>query len=204
MNELTRNMIKTIKIRRQLEALPSIISYSTLEIPISRQSAKVTLARRDLYDVRYQLIAQEEEGGSTDATRDESRNEDVPKEAELSYVDNPSDLAPGLYEGGLKTWECSLDLVDVLEGKIKAERGSRWARGKRVFEVSFLSALILSSLTLKSVWVDWLRDSYSEPVSAATAASATSGTRRVDDCTSRFQRSRPSARYVPERISYLV
>ncbi|KLO14017.1 hypothetical protein SCHPADRAFT_851690, partial [Schizopora paradoxa] len=114
-----------------LDTLPPIISYSTLEIPISGQSgSKVTLARRDLYDVRYQLIAQEE-GEENDVPSDEGAN----KDAELSFVDNPSDLAPGLYEGGLKTWECSLDLVDVLEGRIKFERGHGWVRGKRAIEI---------------------------------------------------------------------
>ncbi len=98
----------------------------------------MTLARRDLYDVRYQLIAQEGEG-NTGEHLEKSNNADGPDKAELSFVDNPSDLAPGLYEGGLKTWECSLDLVDVLEAKVKSERGSGWVRGKRIFEVRLFS-----------------------------------------------------------------
>ncbi len=98
----------------------------------------MTLARRDLYDVRYQLIAQEGEG-NTGVHLEKSNNADGPDKAELSFVDNPSDLAPGLYEGGLKTWECSLDLVDVLEAKVKSERGSGWVRGKRIFEVRLFS-----------------------------------------------------------------
>jgi protein-histidine N-methyltransferase len=31
------------------------------------------------------------------------------------FVDAPSDLISGVYEGGLKTWECSFDLVSYLE-----------------------------------------------------------------------------------------
>ena len=33
----------------------------------------------------------------------------------LEFLNAPSDLIPGIYEGGLKTWECSLDLVDYLD-----------------------------------------------------------------------------------------
>jgi hypothetical protein len=33
----------------------------------------------------------------------------------VAIVDSSSDLVPGVYEGGLKTWECSLDLVNHLE-----------------------------------------------------------------------------------------
>lgn len=50
----------------------------------------------------------------------------------LEYLDAPSDLLPGVYEGGLKTWECSLDLVEYLESKRPFSRYS----GKRVIEVS--------------------------------------------------------------------
>jgi len=51
----------------------------------------------------------------------------------LEYLDAPSDLLPGVYEGGLKTWECSLDLVEYLEFKRPFTQYS----GKRVIEVSY-------------------------------------------------------------------
>ncbi|KAF9492580.1 hypothetical protein BDN71DRAFT_1451286 [Pleurotus eryngii] len=42
----------------------------------------------------------------------------------LKFIDSPSDLVPGVYEGGLKTWECALDLVDYLESsKIRSPMG---------------------------------------------------------------------------------
>jgi protein-histidine N-methyltransferase len=34
----------------------------------------------------------------------------------LRAVDTPHDIIPFEYEGGLKTWECSLDLVQYLDG----------------------------------------------------------------------------------------
>jgi hypothetical protein len=47
------------------------------------------LSRRDLFDARFQLLAQ----------ADEDQNEE---KDELRFVDAPSDLVRGVYEGGLK------------------------------------------------------------------------------------------------------
>ena len=33
---------------------------------------------------------------------------------QLAYIDAPSDVIPDVYEGGLKTWECSVDVVEYL------------------------------------------------------------------------------------------
>lgn len=35
--------------------------------------------------------------------------------AALEFIEAPSDLVPRVYEGGLKTWECSIDLVEYLD-----------------------------------------------------------------------------------------
>jgi protein-histidine N-methyltransferase len=51
----------------------------------------------------------------------------------LEFLDAPSDLVPGVYEGGLKTWECSLDLVNYLD-EIK-DTEQRKLEGKRILEV---------------------------------------------------------------------
>jgi protein-histidine N-methyltransferase len=49
----------------------------------------------------------------------------------LQFLNAPSDLVPLVYEGGLKTWECSLDLASYLDSI-----GSQFdVRGKRVLEV---------------------------------------------------------------------
>ena len=52
----------------------------------------------------------------------------------LAFLDAPSDLVPGVYEGGLKTWECSIDLVNYLDGVAGSSEGAYFA-GKRVLEV---------------------------------------------------------------------
>ncbi|EJD05617.1 uncharacterized protein FOMMEDRAFT_118786 [Fomitiporia mediterranea MF3/22] len=134
-------------------ALPPALSYSPLVIPLSRSNTNpkpddkyrkekieakaetVTLLRRDLYDARYQLIS-ESEASSVDVSSATS----VPKGATsaerpetLDYINNPSDLIPGVYEGGLKTWECSLDLVDYLANV--SDPREDWVRGKRIIEL---------------------------------------------------------------------
>ncbi|KAK1754922.1 hypothetical protein QBC47DRAFT_204291 [Echria macrotheca] len=78
-----------------MSRLPSKIAYSTLSIGLD-DGHTISIPRRELWDVRVQLMAEEED---------------------------PSDAAPGLgqhdvktgiYEGGFKSWESSVDLVKVL------------------------------------------------------------------------------------------
>ncbi len=97
----------------QLSALPEALSYSPLALPASGP----TLVRRDLFDARFQLLAQ---------GRDE----------QAALVDAPADLVPGVYEGGLKTWECALDLAAYLDRDVLGTQAGRRVRGLRVLEVS--------------------------------------------------------------------
>ena len=55
----------------------------------------------------------------------------------LEFLDNPSDLVPGIYEGGLKTWECSLDLVVYLDS-LKDASNYQGFIGKNILEVRLL------------------------------------------------------------------
>ncbi|KAF8729840.1 hypothetical protein AX14_005938 [Amanita brunnescens Koide BX004] len=108
------NPSSEISIVQLLDALPQAISYSPLSISLSSDANPLILARRDHFDARFQLIS---EG------RDESNK--------LQFFDAPSDLVQGVYEGGLKTWECCLDLVDYLE----SNGLSKSLVGKRILEV---------------------------------------------------------------------
>ena len=109
----------------QLSALPEALSYSPMKLP---GPSGHTLARRDLFDARFQLLAQDE------------RDRD---ERTAAFVDAPADLVPGAYEGGLKTWECALDLAAYLDRDVlgshsesAATATGRRIRGLRVLEVS--------------------------------------------------------------------
>jgi hypothetical protein len=128
-----------IRSAAQLSALPEALSYSPLTLPGSNGHV---LARRDLFDARFQL-----------------RVLDEPDERTAAFVDAPADLVPGAYEGGLKTWECALDLAAYLDRDVlrlqeaagsgpEAGAGSeeriavRRIRGLRVLEVGFAILLL--------------------------------------------------------------
>ncbi|WFD30379.1 protein-histidine N-methyltransferase [Malassezia sp. CBS 17886] len=101
---------------RQL--LPDKISFSSLAVPLGDGRA-LYVARRDLFDVRFQIL-----------------NEDT--ESSPAPLDVDSDLIPGVYEGGLKTWECALDLVAVLDEHVRRMRAggdATWPQGRHIVEV---------------------------------------------------------------------
>ena len=76
--------------------------------------------RRELFDVRMQLMEHD---------HDRDDNDDNTEE----FVNAASDLVDGVYEGGLKTWECSIDLATFLH------RTSRSIQQGNVLEVYSLS-----------------------------------------------------------------
>ncbi|KAL4872189.1 hypothetical protein BDV12DRAFT_151568 [Aspergillus spectabilis] len=88
-----------------LSTLPSQISYNTLNISASQgaecgtESRALTVARRDVFDIRTQLMVEdsaEEQNG------------------ELIAGLEKGDITPNFYEGGFKTWECSIDLAGLV------------------------------------------------------------------------------------------
>ena len=97
-------------------------------IPLS-SSESVTLARRDLFDARFQLIS-EGATGEPEGSRPSDSAFGNEKNSALEFLDAPSDLVPGVYEGGLKTWECSLDLANYLDQIRETD-----IRGKSLLEV---------------------------------------------------------------------
>ena len=96
----------------QRTQLPDKLSYSP--VAVNDGGVPVVLARRDLFDVRFQIL--NDEG---------------------TFADEQSDLIPGVYEGGLKTWECSLDLVAELHARVSYVRqhDATWPSGRHIAEV---------------------------------------------------------------------
>ena len=83
-----------------------------------------------MFDARFQLISQ----GTTDddpESAGQAAGSHPSFASALEFIDNPSDLVPLVYEGGLKTWECSLDLANYL----KRDGHAANAKGRRVLEV---------------------------------------------------------------------
>jgi protein-histidine N-methyltransferase len=80
--------------------LPSQISYNKLVINASHGDEETfTLARREVFDIRTQLMAED----SAD-----HENEEL-----ISGLEK-GDIKPNFYEGGFKTWECALDLARLV------------------------------------------------------------------------------------------
>ncbi|KAJ5997648.1 hypothetical protein N7499_005957 [Penicillium canescens] len=86
-----------------LSILPSQISYNKLKIG----DTPVVIARREIFDIRTQLMAEDSAGHDNE---------------ELIAGIEKGDIKPNFYEGGFKTWECALDLAklsldeDILNG----------------------------------------------------------------------------------------
>jgi len=122
-----------------MDALPENISYSPIYVP----GLKAPLLRRDLFDARFQLYQRDEAGATVGRDSHGGQEEDGREGQEQThdrqsadgeeYVDSSTDLVPGLYEGGLKTWEGGVDLVEVLNG---VEGVGSWLEGSNVLEVS--------------------------------------------------------------------
>lgn len=131
-------------------SLPSTLHYELAHIPVTKGSGAanavlttvstgaekevVTLYKRNLEDVKFQM-AQEDDEFEVEEIATKS-NEPTgttktsgPGGVEMLALAGKSDLVKGVYEGGLKTWECALDLVAYL-----AENKESYD-GKKVLEV---------------------------------------------------------------------
>ncbi|KAG8807736.1 hypothetical protein FRC17_004293, partial [Serendipita sp. 399] len=85
------------------------------------------------------------------------RYERLSRIKDLAYIDAPSDVIPNIYEGGLKMWECSIDVVEYLSGLVNSntEGSPSSFRGLKVLEVgcgtAVPSAFILQSILNESL-----------------------------------------------------
>jgi protein-histidine N-methyltransferase len=102
---------QTHDLETMLHALPSKIAYSTLSVELD-DGGKIGIPRRELWDVRVQLMAEEDDEGLGNLGKD--------------------DVKTGVYEGGFKSWESSVDVVKVLHARKEEILGS----ASRALEVS--------------------------------------------------------------------
>lgn len=80
-----------------LAQLPSKIAYSTLDVTLDG-GATIQIPRRELWDVRVQLMAEDDDADNSHVSEGLGQH----------------DVKTGVYEGGFKSWESSVDLVKVL------------------------------------------------------------------------------------------
>lgn len=102
-------------VARLLSRLPSKMAYGCLDVALD-DGTTARLPRRELWDVRVQLMAEDEGHGGGEALGEH-------------------DVKTGVYEGGFKSWESSVDLVKVLAATGHASPSGR-NRPLRVIEVS--------------------------------------------------------------------
>lgn len=105
---------------QMLAALPSKIAYSLLDVNLDGK-ASIQIPRRELWDVRVQLMAEDDGPGRGDGE-------------ELEPGLGSHDVKTGIYEGGFKSWESSVDMVKVLAAE---DFNSSFTQGPvRIIEVS--------------------------------------------------------------------
>ena len=106
-----------------LARLPSKIAYGTLDVSLDGGEGGggvVRIPRRELWDVRVQLMAEADDEDDDDAQGPEGLGKE--------------DVKTGVYEGGFKSWESSVDLVKSLAAEhVLASLGKSCMR---VIEVS--------------------------------------------------------------------
>lgn len=122
------NILILLVLFRQLDCLPPVLSYSPVEITLTSRAEKSShapgghsarLLRRDLFDARFQLANRDDDSDDEGSSFGNMipRNLSPPKGilgglgAANGDSSGSADLVKGVYEGGLKTWEASLDLV---------------------------------------------------------------------------------------------
>ena len=117
-------------LKSMLELLPSKICYSSLAVTLD-DGSQISIPRRELWDVRVQLMAEED-----DESLANLRNDDV---------------RTGVYEGGFKSWESSVDVLKVLQGR----REDAPKLPKRVLEVclaELFGSMKHANITLARLW----------------------------------------------------
>ncbi|KAI7905532.1 uncharacterized protein BX663DRAFT_500055 [Cokeromyces recurvatus] len=83
--------------------LPSVIQADIINIP----NVNIPLYKRTLADVQFQMAQQDQ--------IIENQDDNTEKEVlDMLNLTGNTDLIRGVYEGGFKTWECSVDLVQFL------------------------------------------------------------------------------------------
>ncbi|AGO11547.1 AaceriADL242Wp [[Ashbya] aceris (nom. inval.)] len=94
-----------VPLDKLLESLDDVrLSFEEVQTP--QQAIK--LFRRELFDVKHQLMSEDNA---------ESDSPDQRAELDILMGETNEDVRKNVYEGGLKSWECSLDLVDFLSSQ---------------------------------------------------------------------------------------
>ncbi|KAI8322471.1 hypothetical protein GQ54DRAFT_259920 [Martensiomyces pterosporus] len=126
----------------QVDEAGSVAPYTLVPLSIPRVSGLVVdaiyynehkLWKRQIDDVQFQLAQQ-------DTMDDAEHGENSVIQQAMASGSNASDVIKGVYEGGLKTWECSIDLLNYLVAHSTGDSPMRLANS-RVLEIGCGTAL---------------------------------------------------------------
>jgi protein-histidine N-methyltransferase len=92
---------------------------------VAFEDVKIAMVKRNLEDVKFQIALEDENLDTQDADREYIQK----------AIFQHTDVIKGVYEGGLKTWECSLDLVQHLNQTITPELLSKMKVLEVLFEI---------------------------------------------------------------------
>lgn len=102
------DQVNDIKVPSKAHSLNELLESSCKDIrftfePVPLNNGMV-IFRRELFDVRHQLMMED---------KNLKNNSDV-EEFNILIGETDEDLKNGVYEGGLKSWECSFDVINKL------------------------------------------------------------------------------------------
>lgn len=109
-SELQSPKLYTLQDLQRLSFAETRITYEPVELYPGR-----TLYRRELFDVRHQLMME-------DSTPGKKEDGVSAEEFNILMGETGEDLKNGVYEGGLKSWECSFDMIAKLKDLQIVER----------------------------------------------------------------------------------
>lgn len=101
----------------EIEVISERLQFTT---PNDPTHTITTLFRRNFRDVEIEVIEEDTGSGDQGAVL-------------MRAISEKTDLLPGVYEGGMKTWECAMDLVQYLAEMNHST--PHYFDGKRVLEV---------------------------------------------------------------------
>lgn len=104
------------------------ISFEEIMVPQlnSPNNTQIPLYRRELFDIKHQLMSEDGETNIANTELDILMNEDLRK---------------NVYEGGLKSWECSIDLVSLLSEKFQLTKELNFEQYNCMIELGCGTAL---------------------------------------------------------------
>lgn len=102
-SEVVTDVPQTHTLREILDLMPAHVAFEL--IPEMERAHGLRLLRRPLWDVRIQMMQEDQLNGVAPDGLEQGRS--------LGLGDE--DVLRGVYEGGLKSWESSYDLASILQ-----------------------------------------------------------------------------------------